>query len=110
MPKQVKTKWETTKENPDEKHLKALFEKEVESQQAARASEEKHARRRKESLDLLIAASGKSERDLQKRVEEAVKDSKEAAREAERQHARPAVDFEGGAASTDAPDAPAGRP
>lgn len=94
MPKQVKTKWETTKENPDEKHLKALFEKEVESQQAARASEEKHARRRKESLDLLIAASGKSERDLQKRVEEAVKDSKEAAREAERQHARPAVDFE----------------
>lgn len=94
MAKKVKTKFETTEKNPDEQYLKARHQAEAASQQAAFEDEDKHAAKRKESLDLLIKASGKSDRELQARIADNRKASKEAAQKASRDHAKPSIDFE----------------
>lgn len=94
MPRTVKTKFESTQENPGEAQLEARIAEETASQEAALAEEDKHAKGRKEDLDLLIHASGRSERDLQKRVQQHHKWSKAAAEEAKTKHAKPPIDID----------------
>jgi hypothetical protein len=89
----IKTVWESTEPNPDEGHLKALWDDEVKGQNKSFAEEKKHSKKRQERIEPLIKSSAFSKEQLKKLAKESKDNSKKSLEEAEKQLVKPPVDF-----------------
>lgn len=89
----IKTKWESTEKNPDEEHLRALWESEVKDFERSLAGEEDTSRLRQKNMAPLLKASQLSEADISGLLKAGAERSRTALRAAEAQVAKPPIDF-----------------
>jgi hypothetical protein len=86
--------WHSTEPNPDEEHLRALWQAEINNLKASLAEEEEFAQRRRAKIWPLIEASGLSEEDIAGWVEEAAELSRKSLEAAKPQLMEPPFDIE----------------
>lgn len=89
----IMTVFKSTKPNPDEKHLKALWQAEVKNLKSSQAKEAGASRRRKANTLPLLKASGLNQKDIEKLLKEDAELSRKSLKEAERRLTKPPVDF-----------------
>ena len=87
------TEYKSTKPNPDEEHLKALWQAEIKSLERSIAEEPKASKRLKTNTLPLLKASGLSQGDINKLIKEDKDLSKKSLKEAEREIVKPPIDF-----------------
>jgi hypothetical protein len=87
------TEWQSTEPNPDEEHLKTLWQAEIKNDERALAKTEELSRQRQANMMPLLKGSGLSQADITKRLKEGAGLSKKSLREAERELAKPPLDF-----------------
>lgn len=89
----IMTEWKSTKPNPDEKHLKALWQEEIKNLERSLAEEGKASRRRQANILPLVKASGFSQGDIAERLKEGAELSRKSLKVVERQLAKPPINF-----------------
>lgn len=89
----VMTEWQSTKPNPDEDYLKALWQAEIKSSERALAKAESLSRKRQANIMPLLKGSGLSQADIAKRLKENADLSRKSLKEIERELAKPPLDF-----------------
>ena len=90
----VMTEFESTEPNPDEEHLKALWQAEINNLEASLAEEEEYSQRRRAQIWPLIEASGLSEEGIAQWVEEDTDLSRKSLEAAKPQLMEPPFDIE----------------
>lgn len=89
----IMTEWKSTKPNPDEKHLKTLWQEEIKNLERSLADEGEASRRRQANTLPLLKATGLSQGDIARHLKEDADLSRKSLKEVEQQLAKPPVDF-----------------
>ena len=90
----IVTKSESEKPNPDEGHLKAQLETEVRTHRGTLVEAEQHAKRKKNTIAPLVAASGLSEEQIDEQIKEAKSRSQLSLNKSQANIADPHIDIE----------------
>lgn len=89
----LKTEWKSTEPNPDEDHLKTLWQKENENFERTLAKAAEASKRRKDKTLPLVKASGLTQADIDKFLKEDKDLSAKSLKEVEQQLAMQPIDF-----------------
>jgi hypothetical protein len=88
----LKTEWKSTKPNPDERHLKALFRAETDSLKGALSEERALLRLKQANILPLVKGSGLKQGDITKLLQKGAALSKKSLTASERQLLKPSFD------------------
>ncbi len=91
---EIMTKWESTSPNPDEKHLKALWQAEMKNLKRCHSQTKKASQRRRTNILAVLKKTGLSHQDIAKVVKEEEVLSREYLKASESQLAKPPFDIE----------------
>ena len=90
----IVTKWESTEPNPDEEHIKGLWQAEIKDVERSVAEEEGLSRRRQDNIKPLVKGSGLSQDEIAERQKQGKNQSGKSLKDSEKQLTKPPIDIE----------------